>query len=367
MKLLKSTRMNIPTVYFVSDRAEIKDIPIGVPFMYGDEKREESLVRILEYEVLYQEAIKSGFPFDFRTILRESGYMDLISWGASDTVFMDISSDETAADADFELEYKTLLDQKSMLEDYARDSSAIVDVQKLKDLNVFPIWLDTIEEAVRTNIHNFSVFNPHMYNKKLDGMYGGVDMVSPAKNLIIIDISGSIPRAVSSTCLTLAKYLAETFYADLIITGSESKLYPYEEIEKLDVDKAYDCGMGNEAFQIRSLLASDDRHYKTVICFGDDDNIGGTWSSDNPDYSSDKGYSATNPPYIYAKATSDEEGKKLCTWTTDKLISFHTGNRTDNKYWGNRRIREASMTAGYARWFSPLETEHVKDWVKYLN
>ena len=347
MKLLKSTKMHLPTVYFVSDRAEIKDIPIGVPFMYGDEEREEGLIKILEYEVLYQEALRSGFPFDFKTILRESGYTDLIDWGASDTVFMEISSEETVTDVDFELKYKTLEEQKSLLEDYSKDSSAVVDIQKLKDLNVFPVWLETIEDAVRTNIHNFSIFNPNMYNKKLDGMYGEIDLVSPAKNLIIIDISGSIPRAVSSTCLTLAKYLAETFYADLIITGSESKLFPYEEIENLDVDKAYDCGMSNEALQIRALLTSDVRHYKTVICFGDDHSIGRGWGG--------------------CSYVSDEEGQKLCTWTTDKLISFHTGNRTGNIRWENREASGKTLTAGYARWFSPLETEHVKDWVKYLN
>ena len=109
--------------------------------------------------------------------------------------------------------------------------------------------------------------------------------------MIIIDISSSIPRAVSSTCLTLAKNLAESFYADIIITGSKSTLYSYENLEDLDVERAYNCGMGNESRQIRALLASDSRHYKTVICFGDDDAIGGNWG----------GYGSI----------SDEDGKEL--------------------------------------------------------
>src|SRR5690606_10154781 len=103
-----------------------------------------------------------------------------------------------------------------------------------------PIWLDTIEEAVHTNIHNFAVFNSNMYNKKLEGMYGSLDLVSPDRNVIIIDISGSIPKGVSSTCLAMAKNLAETFYADLLITGSKSTIYPYETLTELNIDTIYD-------------------------------------------------------------------------------------------------------------------------------
>jgi len=338
MKLLESRKMTLPIIYFVSDRSEVKDIPVGVPFMYGDAEREEGLIRILEYEVLYQAAIDSGFPFDFRQILKEEGYMDLEKWGYGDNIYYEIATEGVIEDVNQEIEYKTLNEAGLGLKDYIRDSSAYVDIRKLKDLNVFPVWLETIEKAVHTNIHNFAVFNNNMYNKKLEGMYGGIELVSPSKNLIIIDISSSIPRAVSSTCLTLAKSLAETFYADLIITGSETKLYDYEEINQLDVERAYDCGMGNEGKQIRALLASDDRHYKTVICFCDNDAIGCNFGQG---------------------AVSDEDGKKLCTWTVDKLISFHTRNRSDNYYYSGE-------VAGYARWFSPTETEKVKDWVKYL-
>ena len=73
-----------------------------------------------------------------------------------------------------------------------------------------------------------------MYNKKLEGMYGALDLVSPSKNLLVVDISGSIPKGVSSTLLALSKSLSETFYADLLITGSKSTLYAYEELYKLE-------------------------------------------------------------------------------------------------------------------------------------
>jgi len=31
MELLKSKRLTIPTVYFITDREKIKEIPIGIP------------------------------------------------------------------------------------------------------------------------------------------------------------------------------------------------------------------------------------------------------------------------------------------------------------------------------------------------
>ena len=68
MKLLKSKKFELPNVYFITEREELKEIPVGVPFIYGDKNSEKHLVRILEYEVWYQEAVKSGFPFDFKAI-----------------------------------------------------------------------------------------------------------------------------------------------------------------------------------------------------------------------------------------------------------------------------------------------------------
>ena len=333
MKLLESKRFRLPKVFFITNREEIKDLPIGVPFIYGDAKREPYLIRMLEYEVLFQEAIRSGYPFNFKKILQDNGFLDLYDFGYGDSMYMEFTT-EGLIDINGEIiEFTKLNDSVEQFKQFVKDSSVYVDVQKLKDLHVFPVWLDTIEKAIETNIHNFAVFNNNMYNKKLEGMYGGLDLVSPSKNLIIIDISGSIPRGVSSTCLNLAKSLSESFYADLIITGTISTLYPYEEIYKLDVEKAYENGMNNDQAYFKKIVSSDERHYKTAIVFGDNDEMGHSWNFSD-------------------KTISNEDGKKLCKWKIDSLISFHTK--------GDEHL------AGYARWFSPLKIEKIKDWVKYL-
>ncbi len=233
----------------------------------------------------------------------------------------------------------TLKDAGDEFRQYVKDSSVYVDIAKLKELNVFPLWLDTIEKAVHTNIHNFAVFNNNMYNKKLEGMYGSLELTTPNRNLIIIDISDSIPRGVSTTCLTLAKNLAETFYADLLITGSKSTLYLYEEIYKLNIEKVYkENEMDNDQKWFKKLVTEQKRIYKTAIVFGDNDSPCNAWRNS---YNSG------------ARTISREEGKKFCQWEIEHLISFHT--------------RGTAHLAAYSDWFSPNTEERIADWVKYLN
>ena len=214
MKLLESRKFEIPKVFLVTQREEIRDVPIGVPFIYGDDYLEESLVRLLEYEVLYQNAVKTGYPFNFKKILKDNGYLDIDNFNSENPTYLD-HSEERMMEEDFEIDNLKRLGRENAdhFKNFIRDSSCYVDIQKIKSLKIIPVWLDTIEDAIATNIHNFAVFNPNMYNKKLEGMYGGIEMSSPNRNLIIIDISVSIPIGVSSTCLALAKNLTEIFYS----------------------------------------------------------------------------------------------------------------------------------------------------------
>ena len=341
MKLLESKNFSLPAVYFITDRAEIKEIPIGVPFIYGNASSEEYLVRILEYEILYERAKKSGYPFNFKKILEDNGYLDLINWHYGDPVYLEYTSEGIDVEGEDLSELSTLESSARSFKQYIKDNAVHVDIEKIKALNVFPVWLDTLETAIHTNIHNFAVYNNNMYNKKLEGMYGAIDLVAPSKNLIVIDISGSIPKGVSATCLALSKTLTETFYADLLITGSKSTLYNYENLHELNIDTIYkENEMDNDQTYFKKLVTSDRRHYKTAIVFGDNHSPCYAWSN------------------RYNRGTreiSREDGKKMCEWEIEKVISFHTSNNKHNK-----------EVAGYADWFSPKEIEHIRDWVKYL-
>ena len=339
MKLLQSSKMTLPVLYFISDRSKIPDIPIGVPFIYGDENTEKYIIRIMEYEQLYLNALKTGFDFNFRKLLMEAGY-DIESLYYSNPPYLEYSTDETKSEDSYGIDIDlTPSKDTSLFKKFMKDSAVYVDIRKLKELNVFPVWLDIVDDAVSENIHNFITFNPRMYNKRLGGFYGGVELSSPKKNLIIIDISGSIPKGVSSTALTLAKFQAETYYADLLITGSKSNLYPFEEIHTLDVTTLYaENGMDNDQFYFRELVTGSERHYKTAIVYGDNHSPCDAWNNE---------YSRGN------SSISKRHGKEICKWKVDKLISFHT-HGTD-------------YTAGYADWFSPKETVKIDNWVKYIN
>ena len=338
MKLLKSKKFEIPILYFITEREEINELPIGVPFIFGDASEEKYLIRLLEYEVLYYNALKTGYPFNFRKLLEDAGFDDLIKFSYQHPVYVDIKTDGMIIDEDVKLYGIDTEMNEGKLKDYIKDSSAYVDINVIKALNVFPVWLQIIDEAISTNVHNFAMFNNNMYNKKLEGMYGGIDLKSPNKNLIIIDISGSIPKAVSSTCLTLSKNMAESFYADILITGSKSTLYPYESLNDLNVETIYEeNGMDNDQVWFKKLVTEEKRHYKTAIVFGDNHSPSQTWG---------------NSFNSNTKHISREDGKKLCQWEIDKLISFHVEGTTN--------------IAGYADWLSPNETERIDKWVKYL-
>lgn len=77
MELLTSKRFKLPVLYFITDREEIKKVPVGVPFIFGDENIKPQIIQILEFEILYQKALSTGLPFDFKKILLDAGYKDL--------------------------------------------------------------------------------------------------------------------------------------------------------------------------------------------------------------------------------------------------------------------------------------------------
>lgn len=332
MELLTSKKFKLPTLYFLTNREEIKELPIGIPFIMGNETDKAYFIQLLEWEVLYQRAIQSGLPFNWEKILKDNGYKP-VHGPQGFPVFFDYKE----SDVDYDKIEADIIDLSSIKEDngdfkqYINDCTAIIDTNKLKDLKVFPVWLDKIEKAIETNIHNFAIYNPNMYNKKLEGMYGALEFTSPSRNLIICDISGSMTKSIATFILLYSKTMAETFYADILVTGGISVVYPYELIHTLDVDKVYtEVGRGNEGDIFKTLL-SEEKTYKTAIVFGDNDHPGG--------------YASRN--------ISDADGKKLCKWKIDKVISFHRTSNTD--------------LAGYSRWFTPKEVEKIANWVKYLN
>lgn len=338
MHIISSRRgIKLPLIYFVSDREEIQDIPIGIPYIYGDKEEEENIRTFLEYEVLYESAIKTGLPFNFKILLEEAGFKDLCKFDFYHPVAINFDGYRETEIELLKEELSLIDDGALLLKDYIKDTACYVSIEKLRNLGIIPVCANEIEDAIKTNIVNFISYNPYMYNKKLDGMYGGLELLSPSRNLIIIDISGSIPKGVSSVCLAYAKHLSQAFFADVMITGSKTTLYPYEEIHRLDIKRIYkENGMDNDQRYFLKIV-SEERHYDTCVVFGDNHSPSMNWSN------------SYNKKTKFIPTT---QGIKLNKFKIKKLISFHTDNR--------------SKIAGYAEWFDVKEVKHISNWVKYF-
>lgn len=340
MKLLKSKMgIPIPTLFLVTTRDEIKAVPKGVPYFFGAESMEEYIVTILEYEVLYQKALSTGYPFDFREILKENGFKGVK--GGSDPI--NSSFGLTKGES---IDNNPIQENVGAFVDYIKNGSLYVDITVIKSLNIFPVWMGVLEDAIGVNINNFATYDTNIYNKKLEGMYGGIVLKSPNKNLVCIDISGSIPRQVSATTLVLAQNLSETFYADVLITGSKSTLYEYERIQELNIETIYDeNGTDNDQIYFKELLTGSERQYDTLIVFGDGDAPGRGWY---------------NEFQSGGESISDEKGKSFNKWKINSMICLNV----DESY--HRCNHSKVPIPGYGRWFKTKKVTQIEGWVKDL-
>ena len=333
IKLIQSSKLKIPIVYLVENSDDLKELPLGIPFIKATMKEYNQCVQMLEWEVLWKSAIESGLDFNWKNILIRNGYKTwnygIASSGGWGT--LEDGNIETINNTEVEDEW---VGETIDASEFINDISYKVDIEVLKNLKLIPSWLNDIETAVKENITNSIVYNPSLYTKKLELPLGDYEYSPSIKNVIIIDISGSIPRGISKTLLNLAKTLAEQFYADLLITGGTSELYPYENVDGLDVDNIYSKhGLNNDQIYFKKIIM-EPRKYKTAIVFGDNDEPGYTWC----------GNSTT---------ISEEKGKELCKWEIENMLSFHT---TSDHY-----------IAGYGRWFNTTNITHMKNWVIDLN
>jgi hypothetical protein len=330
MELLQSKKFSLPIVYLIEDDKELATIPMGVPFIKGNKKDYNNYVKLLEFEILLKSAIATGLPFDWQAILQKNGYKDLFKSKAYSEQCIYIN-DDSKITVDTTINGVT---PSVDVEEFIADISYQVDLDCLKNLKVIPTWFSSkIEDAIKSNILSSITWNPSLYNKKLDNTSGNITLSTPDRNLIIIDISASIPKSIAKACLLLSKTMVTQFFADLIITGARSGLFDYTEVDSLDIDQVYqDYGQNNECKDFRAIV-SQHRNYDNVIVFGDYHTPLNSWGSD--------------------KKISFKQAYNICNFKVNKIYSFHTTNNT--------------KLAGYAEMFDCSNVEHISNWVKDLN
>lgn len=201
------------------------------------------------------------------------------------------------------------------LEEFCADELSHVNVEQLQALGFLPAFMSDIADAIRTNLLTSMRWRDG-WSKRLGCALGDFSVGTKAPNLIILDISGSIPRGISATMLELVDSLRSQAEADLIVTGGSSYYWPASaELPTPGWIRAnIDCG--NEAVMfyriLRERLAG--RHFGNVISFGDNDCPVdfAYWANQKPDENAAMGI------------------------TVDRVMHFHT--------W------QSNTRTGYAKW-----------------
>lgn len=162
--------------------------------------------------------------------------------------------------------------RKLSIDEYVGDLSSCVNLEVLQSLHLMPQFIGDILDCIKVNIGN-GIRWREGYNKRLGIPVGRYDAAHQLPNLIILDVSGSIPRGISATMILLIDTLRSELSADLIITSSISRFYPMgSELPDPD-DIRCQFGYGNEAAQFNGILEEHikNRHYGHVFSFGDND------------------------------------------------------------------------------------------------
>lgn len=155
---------------------------------------------------------------------------------------------------------------------YMEDSSCSVDLDALQHLGLLPKFIGDIADCIKVNLSNHMRWTEG-FNKKLGVPIGNFTALGELPNLIILDVSGSIPRGISATMLAMIDTLRSQVSADLIITGSNSGYYKMGiELPSPDQLRA-SYGYGNECREFYAILNKyiAGRKWGHVISFGDND------------------------------------------------------------------------------------------------
>ena len=217
-------------------------------------------------------------------------------------------------------DYSIQFDSVSIGE-YVGDVSSSVNIDVLQELKLLPKFIGDITDCVKHNLSN-RVYWTEGYNKKLGYPLGNFASRNELPNLIIIDVSASIPDGISATMLALADTLRSQLNADLIITGYRSGYYPCGcELPTPQTLREY-YPRGNEFVQFNSILEKyiAGKEFGHVISFGDDDSPSRFRSYGDPDNA------AMNGTRVHA------------------VHNYHT--------WRN-------MWTGYAKWARDLQPDTV--------
>lgn len=303
-----SKRIELPPIWLVENEEDWNALPKGLPRILAPVAELDFIRTFLEFQALLKSCMKTGIPVKWLDCLKKIGY-------GNTTRKYQLSSGGVYGQGD-NSEYPLKID------DFLEDQY-LVNFDKLTELKILPVWLEDLRASIETNIIDEVIFDPTGFNKQLGMNVGNAALKHNLKNLLILDISSSMPRGVVITITNLAKLMSKKFFADVILTGRQSYLIDYDDVQNADIPAlTKKHGGGNEGEMYKEIIKQH-KEYNTVISFGDND-----------------------CPGVY-------KGDKNCNFKVNTLYSLHTEKSSNN-------------ITGYAQCFDPKTTSIIKGWIETI-
>ena len=245
-------------------------------------KRKPIRSRVVITESVHDESDPGMADYDKDEMLANQYQYDEIEHDYSDaepddgeefTRVVDIADGERSCQQDRSFfGYDSFDEDRLSVYDYVGDVDSQVDIEVLQKLKMLPDFVGKISDIIRKNL-SANQYWTEGYNKKLGQPLGNFKNRSVLPNLMIIDISASIPDGIAATMLMLADTLRTECNAELIITSRRSGYYPLgAELPKVQTLRDY-YGRSNESAEFMAILDQyiAGREWGHVISFGDDD------------------------------------------------------------------------------------------------
>jgi len=365
MYKLSIGNLKLPPVYVCQSKAEARRAnETGLPYIIWRHS-EELLVRLLMYPALERlfPHVRWDQVWGIRDLRRKAAtarsIVVRVSGGEGGAVqcdgieynVTDIAEDNRYVEGSTGYKPEAVTDVA--FEDYLNGACGRVNVEQLMELKLLPTFMHDITECVKKNLADLHWRDG--YNRKLGVPLGTYDPTPEQRNLLILDISHSIPLGIAHTMLTLLDTLRERNTCDVIITSARSGFYRYEDELPSPQELRRLYGRAQESDEFEEILRTlPTRRYGHVISFGDDDSPGRVWVYDHTRYNSPEREEAIQRPEVYWS-------KMLPHFECEHIWHYHTG-----KWYG----ATAQRRTGYAKWchiLCPSAEEHYDtSWVESI-
>lgn len=287
LRQLKLDGIKLPEIFIVqTDEDKRVATDSGLPFVSWNGTDEEII------KIVFRPTLEKLFPYiDWNAVLGKRTYRTMVVYVPGGEVEIHPSCEDNDSQAksngyDRGIDGTDVADiakstrifsgggagiQAKPLDEYVGDLTAEVDLDVLQELELMPKFIGDIMSCIRRNLT--SICWTEGYNKKRGVPIGNFNGAKEMRNLIILDVSASIPRGISATMIALIDTLRTKVNADLIVTGGESYFWPIEEQLPSPEKIRNMVTLGNESMMFNEILKTHiaGHEYGNVICFGDND------------------------------------------------------------------------------------------------